>query len=65
MKTLVSSVWTALFLLCAFGTVAFADVIEPNFQEIRNTTNPLLYVLLGIAVVAAALLIWRARKKKK
>ncbi len=65
MKKLFSMLWTALFLLSVCGTVAFADVIDPYVIAPKKTVSPLPYVLIGVAVIVAAVLIWRTRKQKK
>lgn len=64
MKKLFSTLWMALFLLGACGTAACADVLIPGEEIVKKTPDALPYILIGVAVIAAAVIIWRIRRKK-
>ena len=61
MKKLFCTLWTALFLLSACSTAAYADAISPvGFLAV----SVLPVILIGVAVIVAAVVIHRIRKKK-
>ena len=64
MKKLLGTLWTAFFLLSTFTVSAAADLIDPPVIYQKGGVSPVLILLIAVAVVVAALIIWRARKRK-
>ncbi len=64
MKKLLCTLWMAAFLL-SMNAAAWADVVVPGHEYVRHryAYSAWPYVLLGVAVIATALLIRRMRRK--
>ena len=67
MKKLFSTLWMALLVLSVCGVTAYADIIVPPEPGPvgGGGASPLPWLLLGLAVIAAAVLIWLTRKRKR
>jgi len=66
MKKAVSLLTTVLMLLCAVQTFAFADIVDPFPSPSPEKTNSMLpIILITVAIVVAAVVIWRVRRQKK
>ena len=64
MKKAVSLLSTVLMLLCAVQTFAFADIVDP-FPSPEKNNSMLPIILIAVAIVVAAVVIWRVRRQKK
>ena len=64
MKKLFCTLWMAAFLL-SMNAAAWADLVLPGHEYVRQRYSESVwpYVLLGVAVIATALLIRRMRRK--
>ena len=63
MKKLFCIIWTALFLLSVGGAAAYADVLIEGPEYVSYLYGVWPWVLIGVAVIAAAVLIRRMRRK--
>ncbi len=64
MKRLLSTLWMTLFLLSVHITAAYADVLIPGQEHVREKTSSLPFILVGAALIVIGVIIWRIRKKK-
>ena len=64
MKKAVSLLTTVLMLLCAFQTFAFADIVDPFLSPTSNDSM-LPILLIAVAIVVIAVVLWRVRRQKK
>ena len=64
MKKAISLLFTLVLVLSAVQTLAFADIIaDPRPVPPDNIMMPVL--LISLAVIVAAVVIWRIRRQKK
>lgn len=64
MKKLLSTLWMALFLLSIQVTVAYADIVKPGQPVENETINAWPFILIGVALIVAAIVLhWMRRKK--
>ena len=65
MKKGISLLFTLALLLCAVQTLAFADIIADPRPIPPDNSLLLPILLISIAVIVAAVVIWRVRRQKK
>ena len=65
MKKVISLLFTLAVILSAFQTLAFADIItEPRpTPPDNNIVLPIL--IISLAVIVVAVVVWRLRRQKK
>lgn len=63
MKKAISLLCVLVLLLCVFQTFAFADIVDPGPpQPEKSCLLPIL--LIALAVIVIAVVLWRVRSKK-
>ena len=64
MKKAISLLTTVLMLLCAVQIFAFADIVDP-FPAPTKNDSMLPILLIAVAIVVVAVVLWRVRRQKK
>jgi uncharacterized membrane protein len=64
MKKAISLLCTVVLMLSAVQTFAFADIVDPRRSPAENSSM-LPVLLIAIAVIVVAVVIWRVRCQKK
>ena len=62
MKKLLGTLSAALLLLSTCAA-AYADVLLPGQERVAPKPSVWIFVVIGAAVIAAAAIIWRMRRK--
>ena len=63
MKKAISLLFALILLVCAFQTVAFADIVVPD-KPPAASTSMLPVILIAVAVIVVAVVIWKVRHEK-
>ena len=63
MKKAISLLCMLALLVCAVQTSAFADIVDPTRPSGGNGSM-LPVVLIAVAVIVVAVVLWKVRKKK-
>ena len=63
MKKAISLLFALILLVCAFQTAAFADIIAPDEPPAANTSM-LPAILIAVAVIVIAVVLWKVFRKK-
>ena len=63
MKKAISLFCTLVLLLCAFQTIAFADIVDPGKPPAKSTSL-MPIILISVAVIVIAVVLWKIHSKK-
>ena len=64
MKKAISLLSTVLMMLCAMQTFAFADIVDP-FPSPAKNDSMLPILIIAVAIIVVAVVIWRVRRQRK
>ena len=63
MKKAISMICMFALLVCAAQTSVFADIVNPVIPATKNGSL-LPVILIAVAVIVVAVVLWKAKKKK-